>query len=227
MAQVIRWHEFADTAAVARETVRRILAAADTAIAARGVFRLVLAGGSTPLQAYKLLAECNADWSCWYIYLGDERCLSADHPDRNSVMINAAWLYRGQIPADHISWIPAELGAEEGAAAYRDSVREVRPFDLVLLGMGEDGHTASLFPGQVHDPASAVVAVYDAPKPPPQRISLNYATLADARALLLLVTGASKRDALQQWQGGAALPVAMLECAAGIDVLLDATARND
>lgn len=226
MSQLIRWHEFPDAAAVARDTVQRILAAANTAITARGAFRLVLAGGSTPLQVYTLLSECQAEWARWHIYLGDERCLPADHTDRNSVMINAAWLKRSEIPIRQIAWIPAELGAEQGAAAYRESLRDARPFDLVLLGMGEDGHTASLFPGHEHNPADLVVAVYDAPKPPPERISLNYATLADTRALLLLVTGASKRNALRKWQEGEVLPVAMLECAAGLDVLLDSVARN-
>ncbi len=224
MNQRVRWHEFPDAAAVAAETVQRILTAADAAIAARGRFHLVLAGGSTPLQAYGQLVDCRADWARWHIYLGDERCLPADHPERNSRMIEEAWLQHAPVPAEQIAWIPAELGAEPAAAAYRERLRDARPFDLVLLGMGEDGHTASLFPGQAHDSDAPVVAVHDAPKPPPQRVSLNYPTLSDTRALLLLITGASKHAALQRWQAGAALPVAKLECAAGLDVLLDAAA---
>ena len=224
MAQAIRWNEFPDADAVAAEAVQRILAAADAAIAARGVFRLVLAGGSTPLQVYRQLADCQADWSRWFLYLGDERCLPADDPERNSVMISEAWLHRGQVPAEQIFWMPAEKGAEQGAAAYRVTLQDVPGFDLVLLGMGEDGHTASLFPGHEHDTADPVVAVFDSPKPPPQRISLNYGALANTRTLLLLVAGASKHAAIQNWQNGAALPVAGLDCAAGFDVLVDAAA---
>lgn len=225
MTQAIRWQCFSDPQAVAGETAQRILTAARQAIAQRGTFKIVLAGGSTPLKAYQQLADCEADWARWFVYLGDERCLPVDHPQRNSRMITETWLSRGRIPAANIAWIPAELGAQQGAAAYASLVRAVVPFDLVLLGMGEDGHTASLFPGQVHDSETLVVPVFNAPKPPPDRISLNYPALADTRALMVLVTGAGKRDAVRDWQHGAALPVAKLEYAAGIDVLLDEAAN--
>lgn len=224
MTQAIRWQCFPDPQGVAGEAVQRILTAARQAIAQRGAFKIVLAGGSTPLKAYQQLAECEADWARWFVYLGDERCLPGDHPQRNSRTITEAWLDRGRIPTANIAWIPAELGAPQGAAAYENLVRDAVPFDLVLLGMGEDGHTASLFPGQVHDSEPLVVPVFNAPKPPPDRISLNYPALADTRALMVLVTGEGKRDAVRDWQQGAALPVAKLECAAGIDVLLDEAA---
>jgi 6-phosphogluconolactonase len=136
-------------------------------------------------------------------------------------MAARAWLDQGRIPAAQIFPIPAERGAGQGADIYEALVREAVPFDLVLLGMGEDGHTASLFPGQAHDPQRLVVPVGNAPKPPPDRISLNYRTLGDSRKLLLLVTGAGKREAVMRWRKGEPLPVAKLECAAGIDVLID------
>jgi len=224
MSQEVRWHCFPDADTVAVETVQRILQAARAAIEARAAFRIVLAGGSTPLQVYRQLAGCDADWSRWHVYLGDERCLPADHGDRNSVMISGAWLDRARIPAGQIHWIPAEQGAETGAIIYDGVIRDAVPFDLVLLGMGEDGHTASLFPGHEHHANNRVVAVYNAPKPPPERISLNYATLGNTRGLLLLVTGSGKRAAVRQWRSGAALPVAGLECAAGVDVLCDKAA---
>ena len=225
MTQSIRWQCFPDPQAVAGEAVQRILKAARDAIAERGAFRLVLAGGSTPLKVYELLAGCEADWSRWNLYLGDERCLPVDHPERNSLMITQAWSNLARIPPGQVAWIPAELGAQKGASAYEAVVREAVPFDLVLLGMGEDGHTASLFPGQVHDSERLVVPVANAPKPPPDRISLNYRALADTRAMLLLVTGAGKREAVGLWKQGADLPVAGLACAAGIDVLLDEAAN--
>lgn len=224
MVSSIRWHHFHDATAVADETVRRVLAAAERAIAARGVFRVVLAGGSTPERAYRQLAACDSDWSRWHIYLGDERCLPPDDAGRNSLMIEQAWLGRSLIAPQHIHWIAAERGAEAGASNYQAVIEPVLPFDLVLLGMGEDGHTASLFPGHRHDPARLVVPVSAAPKPPPERISLNISALRQTREMLLLVTGAGKSAAVHHWRNGEPLPVASLECAAGIDVLIDQAA---
>lgn len=221
-----RWHHFPDAAAVAAETVRRVLAAARHAIDARGAFHVVLAGGSTPEQAYRQLAASSSDWSRWHIYLGDERCLPPDDAERNSRMIERAWLARSQVPSGQIHWIPAEKGAEQGAGEYQALIEPVLPFDLVLLGMGEDGHTASLFPGHHHDPARLVVPVSAAPKPPPQRISLNISALRQSREMLLLITGAGKSEAVHRWRKGEELPVASLQCEAGIDVLIDQAATE-
>jgi 6-phosphogluconolactonase len=220
----LRWHEFPDASAVAEEAARRVLEAARRAIALRGVFRVVLAGGSTPERTYRRLAVSDADWSGWQVYLGDERCLPPDDAGRNSRMIDAAWLKDSPIAAEQVHWIAAELGAERGADDYQALIAPVLPFDLVLLGMGED--TASLFPGHRHAPERLVVPVSAAPKPPPARVSLNFAALGQTRELLLLVTGASKCHAVQRWRAGEAMPVASLECAAGIDVLIDADAAD-
>ena len=227
MAEKIRWTPFPDADAVAVEAVRRIVLCAHQAVRQRGVFRMVLAGGSTPRKAYRLLAASAVDQSRWYLYYGDERCLPRDNPERNSCMVEKAWLEGGQIPAEQIITIPAEAGPETAAGLYETKVRQAVPFDMVLLGMGEDGHTASLFPGHSHDPGRLVVPVYDAPKPPSQRVSLNYAALAETGSLLVLVTGAGKRDAVRQWRGSQPLPVSRLECPGGIDVLLDQDAWDE
>lgn len=221
MTQTIRWSRFSDADAVAGELVQRILHAAQDAIQQRGEFRMVLAGGSTPQKAYRLLSGCDADWSRWHLYLGDERCLPEGDAERNSTMIARAWLDKGQVPSDQVHWIPAGSDPVAAAHSYTEIVRAALPFDLVLLGMGEDGHTASLFPGQQHDPDQLVVVVEDAPKPPAQRISLNFTALNQTRMLLMPVTGAGKCAAVTDWRAGKALPVAGLNCPAGIDVLLD------
>lgn len=221
---------FADAAAVAAATAACILAQAAAAVAARGRFRLCLAGGTTPTAAYRLLAGQSADWAAWWVYHGDERCLPANDPERNSEMATQAWLGQVPIPPEQVLTIPAELGAAAAAAAYTAPVRAALPFDLVLLGMGEDGHTASLFPGQEQGFTAAgdtlVVAVADAPKPPPARVSLSARALADCRALLVLVTGAGKAQALAQWRAGVPLPVARVAAAAPSLVLLDAAAAG-
>jgi 6-phosphogluconolactonase len=180
---------------------------AASAIAARGRFHLVLAGGSTPRALYEELACRHAGDDTWHIWYGDERCLPADDPERNSVMAEAAWLGASRIPPDQRRPIPAELGAEAAAAEYATRLAGASTFDLVLLGLGEDGHTASLFPGHVWTGAD-VLAVHDAPKPPPDRVSLSAGRLSDSQALWFVVTGAGKRGALQRWEEGEKLPAA-------------------
>ena len=219
-----RWHVFDDDAAVAREAAERIMRAARQAIGARGLFRLVLAGGRTPCRAYQLLVTASMDWSKWHIFYGDERCLSVDNAQRNSVMASSAWLDHVPVPAAQVHPIPAEKGAENAAREYAAVVRLALPFDLVLLGVGEDGHTASLFPGQEHSASELVHPVHNAPKPPPDRVSLSRAVLCNAQDVLILVTGASKREAVSRWRAGQVLPVAEIAGRHGVDVLIDRTA---
>ncbi len=220
---MLRIHEYPTPQAVADAVCQRILQAAHAAIAVRGRFVLALAGGATPRMAYAQLAQVqNVAWDRWWIFYGDERCLPATHPERNSVMAETAWLAQVPIPRPQIYTIPAELGAEAAARAYAN--RLILPFDGVLLGMGEDGHTASLFPGHCHDPMAAVHAVHGAPKPPPQRVSLSATTLAQTRDLWVMATGASKAEALQRWRAGEDLPIAKIQPPNGVDVLADAAA---
>jgi 6-phosphogluconolactonase len=225
MQNPTRWHIFKDAAAVAAEAERRILTAGEKAIAERGLFRIVLAGGHTPTQTYRLLSRANAAWAGWQIYFGDERCLPADHEDRNSKAAALAWLDLVPIPTENVHPIPAELGAEAAAAAYGPLVQAALPFDLVILGMGEDGHTASLFPGREQTGTEPVLAVHGAPKPPPDRVSLSASALSNAREILTLVTGAGKREAVAAWRAGEPLPVAGVGTEEGVDVLIDRAAN--
>lgn len=215
-----------DMQGVAEAAVALILNAASAAISARGIFHLVLAGGSTPQLAYRLLVNADTDWSRWQLYFGDERCLPVDDPERNSVMAQQAWLDHVTIPLRQIHPIPAELGPEQGAAAYTAVIKEAIPFDMVLLGMGEDGHTASLFPKHQHNEGELVHAIHNAPKPPSDRISLSRDTLAATRQLVLLVTGSSKQGALQQWIAGKKLPVASIRPDSTVELLLDKQAAG-
>jgi 6-phosphogluconolactonase len=201
---------FEDARALVTALSDGVCAEADRAIEARGVFHLVLAGGSTPIALYRALAARPAGDSRWHIWFGDERCLPPGHAERNNVMAEAAWLAGSAIPPENRLPIPAERGAEAAAADYAAVLAAVPSFDLVLLGMGEDGHTASLFPG--HDwgaaPGSpAVLAVHDAPKPPPDRVSLSAARLSDSRRVWFIISGEGKSDAVTRWKNGEALPV--------------------
>jgi 6-phosphogluconolactonase len=221
------WRVFADADTLVAALADALCAEAGAAIAARGVFHLVLAGGTTPLALYRALADRRAGDARWQVWYGDERRLPADHPERNSVMAEAAWLAASSIPPENRRPIPAELGATEAATRYAGWLKDVVDFDVVLLGMGEDGHAASLFPG--HDWGDApgspdVLAVLDAPKPPPERVSLSAARLSRSQHVWFVVTGSGKHEALLRWEGGEMLPVSAVRGKQETVAWLDAAA---
>ncbi|HET7556554.1 MAG TPA: 6-phosphogluconolactonase [Rhodanobacteraceae bacterium] len=221
-SQQLRWHGFADVAELQADALLRIRAAASSAVGARGVFRIVLAGGNTPRAIYQALARAITDWSKWQVYFGDERCLPVNDPQRNSRMARDTLLDHVPIPRTNIHVIPAEAGPIEGAAQYAQTLRAVGEFDMVLLGLGEDGHTASLFPDHdwgVSPDAHDALAVFDAPKPPPERISLSAARLSRARCVLFLVEGEGKREAIARWRNGDPIPASVIMPASGVEVL--------
>lgn len=204
------WRVFPDPDALVADLAAALCSVGAAAIAVRGAFHLVLAGGSTPLALYRALADRHAGDAGWHVWYGDERCLSTEHPERNSVTIEEAWLGISSIPVENRRPIPAERGPAEAARRYAEALAGVPDFDLVLLGMGEDGHTASLFPGRdlgsVPDSADAL-AVRDAPKPPPERVSLSAARLNRGARVWFVITGPGKRHALRRWAWGESMPV--------------------
>ena len=224
MQKINQWHQFETATEVAEAVCTEIIKCAEQAISERGRFNLVLAGGSTPEKIYQLLSKAKTDWSKWYVFYGDERCLPADDADRNSVMAANALLNKVAIPAENIFTMATELGAIAAAEKYRQAIAGIEQFDLVLLGMGEDGHTASLFPGHKHDLNETVHEVYHSPKPPSDRVSLSANTLANTRRLFFIVTGASKREAVKQWKQGDKLPIATIAPVAGVDIYIDQAA---
>lgn len=171
-----------------------------------------LSGGPTAERCYRRLAGANpgVDWSGVDVYMGDERCVPPDHPDSNHRMVADALLARvGPVRSDH----PMYRGGspEEAAAAYQRELEPLARFDLVHLGMGPDGHCASLFPGSAAlaqgDPAVLVMASRDPQAANPHdRITLTLAAIARARLVVFTVSGASKRPALQAVMAGEDLP---------------------
>jgi 6-phosphogluconolactonase len=163
---------------------------------------VVLTGGSSPRRAYELAAERDSDWSAATVWFGDERCVPPDHPDSNYGMAEDALLARLTSRPEVIR-MEGELGPEAGAAGYEDEVRarlgDEPRWDLLLLGLGPDGHVASLFPGkpEVQEDSRLVVGVPLAGlEPYVPRISLTLPALNAARAIVLLVTGEGKADAV-------------------------------
>ncbi len=226
----LRWHVFAEPAEAIAELAAAIANQAAAALAERGRYRIVLAGGETPRPLYERLQRLDTDWSRWEVFFGDERCLPADDPGRNDSMARAAWLDHVAIRPAAIHVIPAELGAEAAATRYGATLAAVGRFDTTLLGLGGDGHTASLFPGQ---PAGAevgspdVLPVHGAPKPPADRVSLSARRLAAATHVELLAVGAAKREALQLLRTQAPVPIAAVVPGTELGVWTDRAAFSD
>ncbi len=206
---------------VAKLACQRIEHASRIAIAERGAFHIVLTGGNTPVKTYQLLAKSNCEWNQWHVWFGDERCLPRNDPERNSVMAEQALTGKVAIPSNQVHVIAGELGPESASRQYAQSLIGVPPFDLVLLGMGEDGHVASLFPGHKHPTGESVLAIYDSPKYPAERVSLSMETLASCRQLLFIITGKEKAGAIAQWRNGKLLPASMVKGQGKVEVISD------
>ncbi|MBW4550254.1 MAG: 6-phosphogluconolactonase [Aphanocapsa sp. GSE-SYN-MK-11-07L] len=187
----------------------------EQAITERGQATLALAGGSTPKPLYEALARQQLSWDKLQIFWGDERYVPADHPDSNEGMARGAWLDQVPIPAANIHPVPTHYAdPAEAAQAYDQALRSVLgsapgkfpALDLILLGMGPDGHTASLFP---HTDALQVCdrLVTVGNKDGQPRISFTVPLINQARHVLFMVTGANKQTALEHIFAEAANPL--------------------
>ena len=191
----------------------RFVSASQDAISRFGRFTAVLAGGSTPRPLYEKLAadpfrSC-IDWSGVHLFWGDERCVPPTHQESNYLMANTALIRHVPIPKENIHRIAGELDAETAAEDYETDLRSffkerhAPAFDLVLLGMGDDGHTASLFPGMaaIHEEKRWVVGHY-VDKLGAWRITLSPPAFTAARQILFLVAGSSKANRLHEVLAG-------------------------
>jgi 6-phosphogluconolactonase len=176
----------------------------------RGVAHLALSGGSTPGRTYELLGAKPQELGGVEVWFADERCVGPDDEESNYRLAAETLLAGGEIAPERVHRMVGELGPEEGARQYARELEQnvagadvdaptLPILDLILLGIGPDGHVASLFPGAATLDAgddAVCLGVADSPKPPPERITLSLAVLRAARECLLIATGASKADAL-------------------------------
>lgn len=213
-----RWKSFESIDALRHAVCEAIMHHAAAAIRKNGQFSIVLAGGNTPRAIYRLLRDMSTDWTKWHIYINDDRCLPIDHEERNSLMVEQVWLSHVNVPANQIHNIPSELGPIEGAKAYAKTLANVGTFDLVLFGLGEDGHTASLFPGHAVDNSADAVPVFNSPKPPAERITMSQNRLNNTNAAMFLVTGSGKQEAVDQWRSGVDIPATLIKPKCAVDV---------
>jgi len=227
---------FRDDTALFAAAADEVLRVAHSALADRGRCDLALAGGSTPRRLYSLVAARAAelDWSRVHFFFGDERCVPPHHAESNYRMARETLLSAPALAAAHVHRIHAELPPAEAAAQYEQEMRahfaaELPRFDLVLLGMGPDGHTASLFPGtpalaeQQHWVVANWVANFGA-----SRLTLTFPVLNNAGEVMFLVTGAEKRAALRQiFRDHQPLPAAAVHPSGKLLWLLDLAAAAE
>jgi 6-phosphogluconolactonase len=162
----------------------------------------VLAGGTSALRAYELFGRADILWSRVQLIVSDERCVEPGSPDRNEKAILQA-LGHSKFTFHRFT---AELGPEAAAAQMEAVVQELVPFDVAVLGLGEDAHTASLFPDRDLNFETLVAPVFDAPKPPPKRVTLTPKALSQNQLLVYIATGAGKRQALRKVLRGEDVP---------------------
>ena len=201
----------------------------------RDAFHVALAGGSTPQELYRLLAlpshAVQIDWSRVHIYFGDERCVPPDHSQSNFRMAQETLLDRIAIDSEHVHRIRGELPPPQAASEYDALLRASPPFDLVLLGMGDDGHTASLFPStEVLEEQHTLAKEVYVEKMESWRITLTYPVFNHAREIMVLVSGAQKADtvatALTDTSRTTPLPIQRLNPTAPIQWFLDQPAAH-
>jgi 6-phosphogluconolactonase len=207
---------YPDAHSLAHAAGEHFIAVAAEAIAARGQFSVALSGGSTPRPLYEHLAReelaSRLPWSSVHVFWGDERCVPPDHPDSNYAMARETLLDHVPIPRSNVHRIRGEMDPAEAAAVYERTLRrffgpspepEIRTFDLALLGMGTDGHTASLFPGsELLEEPSRWAAAHHADRGRGWRITLTPAAINASRHVTFVVSGAGKAAILQRVLAG-------------------------
>ena len=203
-----------DASAIARVAAEHILDVCSQAILSRGVAHLALAGGSTPRDAYVLLSQPDyascMDWRNLHVFWSDERLVPPDQPDSNYRLAAEALLSRVPIPPDNIHRMRGELMPDEAAKDYENEMRSCLVpgvdgfpcFDLMMVGMGDDGHIASLFPGSpalLEQELWVVASEHDQPPPPlVPRLTLTLPVINASAQVLVIVSGEKKAKRLQQ-----------------------------
>lgn len=211
---------FPNAEAVARAAANWLVETAKAAITDTGRFSIALSGGSTPKLLYALLASPDyvdqIDWSKVHLFWGDERCVPPNHPDSSYRMANETLIEHIPIPSHNVYRVQAELNPETASSHYETTLRtffadaDLPRFDVMLLGMGDDGHTASLFPGTIAlvETERWVVANY-VDKLGVWRITLTPPAINHARHIAFLVTGANKATRLRDVLHGERQPIVL------------------
>ena len=229
---------YPDTETLARAAANRIASILQQTLAEKESATLVLTGGSTPKPVYELLSlpaySAQVEWSRVHLFWGDERCVPPNHPESNFGMAWDALVSKIPVPPAYVHRMPGEMpDAEEAASLYETEIKSALPglappsFDLVLFGMGKDGHTASLFPGTHWDENRLVIA-NKVPETGARRISMTPRIFNKAHAGLFLVAGLDKSQVLAEVLKNPAsgLPAAAIRPEGSLTWMIDEAASN-
>lgn len=218
------WHIFEDTDNLADAAARYLVRRIGEVLQSRDTCHIALPGGSAPIPTLNRLAAETLPWERIHWYVGDERCAPLGHADRNDRMLAEQLWDRVPVAEENRHPIRAELGPVDAATDYAEQMMQIGHLDIVLLGMGPDGHTASLFPG---NPALAltepVVPVFDSPKPPPERVTLSVPFIQGAESRMAIITGAGKADMIDRVRRGEPVPINQV---GAIEMFVDTTAAG-
>lgn len=215
MSEIRNYDDAKEVALAAAENAVEIL---QLAIERNGQASWVLAGGTSPMLAYKKIVEAFADaldWKLVTVLIGDERLVPLDHKDSNWGTIIELF-DSNELTAGVQRIVPNMSGTVEEAAAYYDNAIKqagIERFDLVWIGVGEDGHTLSLFPGNpgfTEETTSWIIPVTDSPKPPAERMSLSLAAMQHVHELVIFAVGEAKKEALRTARLKGGLPVSVV-----------------
>lgn len=220
-------NRFNDADGVATGAAEAFSARAIDLLADQAIVNLVVTGGTVGILTLVKLRGLPIDWARIHIWWGDERFVERESDDRNELQARRALLDHIDIPEENLHPFPASddgFSLEQAASEFRKAVQGVS-FDVLLLGIGPDGHVASLFPGK-DAPGELVVAEHDSPKPPPLRLSLSYEAINSAREVWFTVAGADKQAAVSSAFGDDphALPVGRVRGRERTVWFVDATA---
>ncbi|EKR66092.1 MULTISPECIES: 6-phosphogluconolactonase [Leptospira] len=202
--------EFSNEKEFLTHCLNRIKEISEERIRIKNAFHVVLTGGETAQLLYGELKHLKTDWSKWFFYFGDERCVPENHVDLNSLMVQKNLFEFLPVNEKQIFMIPGYLGAKKGALEYSKSIQLIPSFDLVLLGLGEDGHIASLFPGMDLSEEKDTIEIYDSPKSPKERISLSLRKINSSDCILIIAKGRKKKEIIERIKMGETLPVTSL-----------------
>jgi len=216
------WYISKDFSQASKSAAEFLATSIRDSVSERGICHVILPGGKSPELCLELLSEMDLPWKNIHWYTGDERVLPEGDPQRNDVMIKKnLW---SKIPDGEFHTIPAEQGAEKAVDLFATEIKNLKVIDVAFLGMGEDGHTASLFPGNVAlNDNRNIVPVYNSPKAPDERVSFGVNKLYEARIRMVLTGGESKSDIISRIKMDEKLPINII---GDINWFIDQAANN-
>jgi len=201
-----KWNYSINRKKIAKVLIKEICKLAFFSIKKNGVFRIVVPGGLSYKDVYIELSKLNLAWNKWHFYITDERVLPKNHKNRNDTMLNKLLFESIDIPSRNINFFDFSKGIKHSIRQYHTKIGKIYNFDLVLLGVGSDGHVASLFPGCEHQGNKEVIIEKLAPKLPKIRVSLSLSRLNKSMNIFKLIVGKEKKVIIKALKSNKDIP---------------------